>query len=875
MVHLFIILASLNSSGQGYNLVGNSTQSGGDCFILTQAQQWQNGAIWYEEAINISEPFSLQFTINFGNLDAAGADGMVFVMQQVGNEVIGVPGAGMGFEGFSPSLGVEFDSFQNVSFGDPAFDHLAINTNGNPNHNLVGNLAGPVPISPTSDNVEDGQDYVIDISWDPSSNTFSVSVNCEVRLQVNVNLEFFVFSGSQEVFWGFTGATGGEFNEQRICLDPFILGLPETFAGCAGQPVQLEAPPASFGTVTWEPAEFLDDPNSFSPIATVDQDTEFTLTFEDLCGNVQTEQTTIVIEEPSVDLGEDIAECEGNEILLSASGNFDDIAWSDGSQENTLPVTESGTYWVDVVSGSCQVSDTVEVEVVPLPSYNGETDVELCSNEEFVFQLDPAIDQIEWFDGSNDETRTFDQSGTYSFELFQGDCSSDYELGINVIDLSDFSLGPDISICEGQDVVVSASGTFEGITWSDNSQGNDLTVTESGTYWADVFSGDCEATDTVVVQFDASPSYDGELNADLCEGEEFEFDLGELNYEIIWFDGSDQENRVFDQDGEYPFELTDGDCTADYQVEVTVTPIPEFDLGPDITICEGATAVLTVVTEDASITWNTGSSDLSISVTDEGTFWALAENNDCSFSDTIAVATTPVPDLILSGTESLCPGEDGIVSAISSAPVNWTTGDTDSEILINQPGVYTATATNAEGCSKQESVFVVGLSLPRIDPIEDLLKCQEEEFILVKAVSSDDANLEWSNGSSANSARYSDPGSHYVELSNACGRTREEFQLGEKECFDLFFLPTAFTPDGDGLNDLLKPQIDDFITYELQIFNRAGELVFESKDPNEGWNGSFQNDEYFCPAGVYGVRYSIDFGENILKEGFGSVLLIR
>ncbi|MCZ4408368.1 gliding motility-associated C-terminal domain-containing protein [Cryomorphaceae bacterium 1068] len=871
-----VMLLSFVSLGQGYNLVGNSTQAAGDCFILTQPTPWQNGAIWYDEAINITEPFNLQFTASFGTLDAAGADGMVFVMQQVGNDVIGVPGGGMGFEGFSPSLGVEFDSFQNVGFGDPVFDHMAISTNGNPNHNLPGNLAGPVPISPTSGNVEDGQEYIIDISWEPSLNQFTVSVNCEIRLQVNISLQFAVFPGNPEVFWGFTGATGGEFNEQRICLDPFILGLPETFEGCVNEPVQLEAPPAGFGTVSWEPAEFLDDPTSFSPIATVDEDTEFTLTFEDLCGNVQTQETMVVVSDPSIDLGADISGCEGDEIIITAMGDFDDISWSDDSNENTLDINDSGTYWADVVLGVCQASDTVEVEINSSPTYVEETNIELCEGEEYVFEIAPGSSDIEWFDGADDETRSFDQAGTYPFVLSQGGCSADYELEIEVTDLSGFNLGPDITECQGGNVILTASGTaFEDIVWSDNSQSNNLAVTETGTYWADVFTGNCEASDTVEVLFNATPVFNGETDADICEGEEFTFDLGAANYDILWFDGAEDETRVFDQTGVYPFELIDGECTTDFQVEVDVTLIPEFELGPDLNICEETSVVVIADAPDAEITWSDGSSGTNISVSEAGIYWALANNNGCTFSDTLLVTTSPVPSLELSGIESLCPGEEGLLTAVSNAPIVWSTGDSEAEIVVTQPGLYSVLASNEDECSTQKTIFISGLSLPRIDPIEDLLRCQEEEFILVSAESSDDINLEWSDGSSGGTARIKELGTITVELTNECGTTSRSFQVGEEECFDLFFLPNAFTPDGDGLNDLYKPVIDNFLTYELLIYNRNGELVFESNDPNEGWNGSFQNNEFYCPAGVYAVRYSIDFGENVLKEGFATVVLVR
>jgi gliding motility-associated-like protein len=870
---LFLTLFS-KGQGQGYNFVGSSTSDGGDCFILTQPQPWQNGAIWYNEAINITEPFQLQFTAGFGTLDALGADGMVFVMQQAGNNVIGNPGQGMGFEGFSPSLGVEFDSFQNAGNGDPAFDHMAILSNGNANHNLAGNLAGPIQISPDSDNVEDGQDYIIDISWDPAANLFSVSVNCEVRLQININLQFAIFSNSQDVFWGFTGATGGEFNLQRICLDPLILGLPETYDACANEPVQLEAPAASFGTVSWEPAAFLDDPNSFNPVATVSETTTFTLTFEDLCGNAQTQETTLVVAEPSVELGPDITDCDnGGGVPLTATGQFDEILWSDGTDQPTTTVTQSGTYWVDAIQGICAVSDTVEVTIDSPPAYSGPTQVALCEGETFTFQVDDNEDDILWFDNSTDETRVFDQSGAYAFDLINGVCTESYVLNVDVTQEPAFSLGPDQNDCGDEPLTLTAPAGFDQITWFDDSQGPSIEVSASGTYWADAVMGSCEVSDTVNVDLDAPPDYSGTTDIELCDGEVFTFQLGANPADITWFDASTAEVRDFDAEGNYPFELTQGECTSAYSLDVVVNTIPVFTLGPDLALCEGTSAVLQPAPE-VNLIWSDGSTGDEFLVTEAGLYWATANENDCEYADTVSVSAIPKPTLALSGTAELCPDDTGTLFAQSSVPVVWNTGETDNQLSIDSPGQYSAVATTDEGCSTNATIYVSALSIPSITPLEDEVKCIGDDAVIT-AQSSSDRNLEWSDGTRGRTIRVQDVGMYTVSLSNSCGTVSQTVLVEEEECFTQFYLPNAFTPDGDGLNDLFKGQIGEHVTFEMQIFNRQGEQVFQTTDPSDGWNGSFQNDDFYCPAGVYAVRYSIDFGENELEEGFSTVLLIR
>ena len=71
----------------------------------------------------------------------------------------------------------------------------------------------------------------------------------------------------------------------------------------------------------------------------------------------------------------------------------------------------------------------------------------------------------------------------------------------------------------------------------------------------------------------------------------------------------------------------------------------------------------------------------------------------------------------------------------------------------------------------------------------------------------------------------------------------------------VFYAPTAFTPDGDGLNDVWLPVVRGVSNYALRITNRWGELVFETNDPEEPWLGQMGTDgQHYCPNGVYLYR---------------------
>ena len=92
-----------------------------------------------------------------------------------------------------------------------------------------------------------------------------------------------------------------------------------------------------------------------------------------------------------------------------------------------------------------------------------------------------------------------------------------------------------------------------------------------------------------------------------------------------------------------------------------------------------------------------------------------------------------------------------------------------------------------------------------------------------------------------------------------------------------YFIPNAFTPNFDTTNDIFKGKgtLPGISNFRMQIWNRWGALLFESSDPNDGWNGTKFNNGKLLQAGVY--VYYVDFigprGKSFHYEGF--VTLVR
>ena len=327
----FAIAISPLLSAQGdptYFLNGSAGVTGEDCYQLTPAINTQTGSVWYADQVDLSLPLDLQFLLNLGTNDSGGADGICFVLQTVGTNALGESGGGLGFLGadFQPAFAVEFDTWQNGDYGDPAGDHIAMVSNGSVDHNAATAIAGPVQADAFDANIEDGEDHLGRITWDPAEQVVRVYFDCELRLEGIVDLIGDIFNGENQVYFGFTSSTGGANNLQTVCLEDNILGSAEQSFVCPGAELQLNVSSPS-GTANWTPGLYLDDSLSSSPVVTppdgLTDPLVYVASYADNCGVDVIDTIQLNVEVMTVDvLGVDNLTCLNDEVNLSSSSNF-------------------------------------------------------------------------------------------------------------------------------------------------------------------------------------------------------------------------------------------------------------------------------------------------------------------------------------------------------------------------------------------------------------------------------------------------------------------------------------------------------------------------------------------------------------------------
>lgn len=271
----------------------------------------------------------------------------------------------------------------------------------------------------------------------------------------------------------------------------------------------------------------------------------------------------------------------------------------------------------------------------------------------------------------------------------------------------------------------------------------------------------------------------------------------------IWNDGAIGQNKTINQAGTYWVY-----CVQDCMIQIDTYKISFgnfiVDLGNDTTLCNGVAWLLSVNTNDASYTWQDGSTEASFTVTQSGTYHVAVTKGNCTKHDTIVI-NIAIPTLHISPDDTiLCQNEAILLTANTNITSSflWSTGSTSNTTLINTEGIYSVTATNH------------------------------------------------------------------------CGTLTDAVTIQQQNCNCTPFVPNAFTPNNDGLNDKLKIRLlCNEQKYILRIFNRFGECIFYSLNKEKEWDGSQNNRP--VTAGVYFYYLNIIDAKGVQTAYKGDITLIR
>jgi gliding motility-associated-like protein len=244
-IYLYLLAFPLFS--QHFEIVGNTygiptfqsieCLQADTCFTLTDNVNNQIGAVWNHDPIDLTASFDASFCMFLGNNDA-GADGFAFVLRTENSNSIGTSGKGLGYgisspgesDGIIPSIAIEFDTyFNNALISDIPEDHTTFVINGD----IFSPIIPPTTLLVSGGNVEDGNYHVARLIWNAPTQQLQMYFDNVLRFSYQNDIVSSVFAGVSEVYWGFTGSTGGFTNLQQICFPSLDIKLKDQ-AICEG-----------------------------------------------------------------------------------------------------------------------------------------------------------------------------------------------------------------------------------------------------------------------------------------------------------------------------------------------------------------------------------------------------------------------------------------------------------------------------------------------------------------------------------------------------------------------------------------------------------------------------------------------------------------
>ncbi|MFI5156542.1 MAG: gliding motility-associated C-terminal domain-containing protein, partial [Chitinophagales bacterium] len=205
---------------------------------------------------------------------------------------------------------------------------------------------------------------------------------------------------------------------------------------------------------------------------------------------------------------------------------------------------------------------------------------------------------------------------------------------------------------------------------------------------------------------------------------------------------------------------------------------------------------------------------------------------------------------------------------------SWSDGSTGPSMIVNKTGKYWLSVTDKNGCTGSDTTFISTISpLPASFLPPDTVICQFSKITIQPTHAY--VNYLWSDLSSAPELVVSQAGIYRLEVtdSNYCTGS-DSILVTQKQCLDDLVVPNAFTPNGDGRNDVFRPIVlENVVHYKFQLFNRWGERIFESNTPMQGWDGKLNGMPAANGVYVWFCQYQPEGQGEKMKKG--TVVLIR
>jgi len=405
-------------------------------------------------------------------------------------------------------------------------------------------------------------------------------------------------------------------------------------------------------------------------------------------------------------------------------------------------LTIAGTYSHTLQSTmGCDSVVTLQLAVNTLPELSISGDSVICQGESTTLTASGGTSYL-WSTGEQTAAVNMSVSGTYTVTSTntQG-CSSQKAVSVVVNPIPNITISGNTTICQGASTSLTASGA-DTYQWNTDNTGSGILVSSEGTYSVTgTNTNGCTAVTNAVVT--VNPVFNTPIAQTICQGETYSFFGQQLTIAGTY---------------SHTLQSTMG-CDSVVTLQLAVNTLPELSISGDSVICQGESTTLTA-SGGTSYLWSTGEQTAAVNMSVSGTYTVTSTNaQGCSSQMAVSVVVNPIPNITISGNTAICQGSSTILTASGADTYQWNIGETTSEIVIFNFGIYTVVGTTNEGCVSSANVSIYVYPNPTITIMGDTVLCQGESLTLTAYGGN---SYLWSTGNTSESLEIEDAGSYSV-----------------------------------------------------------------------------------------------------------------
>ena len=609
--------------------------------------------------------------------------------------------------------------------------------------------------------------------------------------------------------------------------------------------------------------------------------------------------------------------CNGNNtgsagVQVSGGSGTYTFNWSNHATTQQIAQLVAGAYSVTVTDANA-CSATASANVTQLAALTVATTQSnyACANKEGLINVSTtggnAPYTYVWQDGSTLQSRSQLTAGTYAVTVSdQNHCSKSAIVVINQLAPMITTITPTPVTCfngtNGTISVVVTGGTQPlTYSWNNSATATHIQNLPAGNYnviITDLYG--CTASAAGSINQPAAMQLSAQLRQPLCSGQNngaisVSVSGGTAPYSYSWNNATTADSLVNIAAGNYSLTITDGNGCVTASNAITLNQPEALRVNTIITPvgCSGlndgsVAAEVAGGTPPYSYNWSTSAKTVQIDSLAPGNYTlTVSDNNGCLTNRLMAVAAaTPITLSAVAQNTSCSTVENGSISVTVSGGslpylYRWNNGQSAPTLNDIAAGYYTVTVTDNKGCSAETGdSILVNYALT----VHASAATSNGQIQLSAATNVDHSNtyswnpsnvLSCSNcASTVAQPQQSTLFTINVTDVNGC-KASDTVSVEVSNATTDVFIPNAFTPNGDGVNDEFKIFGDlagvHFI--DLAIFDKWGEKVFESNNPNFEWDGTYRGQA--APLGVYVYTATIVFDNGKSKDYKGSVTLLR